>query len=103
MALTECIQEATFLKMLLSDVITIREPIEINGDNQGAISLVKNPIISNRSKHIDVKHHFVREKYVAKSINVSHVGTDRNVADLFTKPITKNKLIRFRKMLFGNE
>ena len=103
MALTECTQEAMFLKMLLSDVITIPEPIEINGDNQGAISLVKNPIISTRSKHIDVKHHFVRETYAAKSINVSHVGTDNNVADLFTKPITKNKLFRFRKMLFGNE
>ena len=103
MALTECIQEALFLKMLLSDIITIREPIDIYGDNQGAISLVKNPIVSTRSKHIDIKHHFIRDHYVSKKIDVTHIGTSDNVADLFTKPITKNKLIRFRKMLFGVE
>ena len=56
--------------MLLSDIITIPEPIEINGDNQGAISLVKNPIISTRSKHIDVKHHFVRKTYAAKCVRI---------------------------------
>ena len=103
MAFTECIQEASFLKMLLADVIIMREPIKIYGDNQGAIALIKNPIVSNRSKHIDVKHHFVREKYASKIVDVSHVGTDDNVADVFTKPVTKNKLTRFRKMLFGTD
>ena len=89
--------------MLLSEIIPISEPVPIYGDNQGAISLIKNPIVSNRSKHIDVKHHFVREKFAAKCIDVIYVGTDDNVADVFTKPVTKNKLVRFRKMLFGHE
>ena len=103
MAFTECVQESCFLQMLLSEIIPISEPIPIFGDNQGAISLIKNPIVSNRSKHIDVKHHFIREKFTAKCIEVIHVGTDDNVADVFTKPVTRNKLQRFRKMLFGQE
>ena len=103
MAFTECVQEACFLQMLLSEIIPISEPIAIYGDNQGAIALIKNPIVSNRSKQIDVKHHFVREKFASKFIDVVYVSTDDNVADVFTKPITKNKLLRFRKMLFGQE
>ena len=89
--------------MLLSEIIPISEPVPIFGDNQGAIALIKNPIVSNRSKHIDVKHHFIREKFMTKCIDVIHVGTDDNVADVFTKPVTRNKLQRFRKMLFGQE
>ena len=103
MAFTECVQEATFLQMLLSEIIPVPIPVPIHGDNQGAIALVKNPIISNRSKHIDVKHHFIREKFTSNFIDLCYVNTDDNVADVFTKPVTKNKLIRFRKMLFGQD
>ena len=103
MAFTECVQEASFLQMLLSEIITILLPISIHGDNQGAIALVKNPIISNRSKHIDIKHHFIREKFNTNFINLCYVNTDDNVADIFTKPVTKHKLNHFRKMLFGFE
>ena len=101
MAFTDCVQEAMFLQMMLSEVISVPTPIPIHGDNQGAIALVKNPIISNRSKHIDTKHHFIREKFSAKVIDISYVNTNDNVADVFTKPVTKPKLIRFRGMLFG--
>ena len=103
MAFTECVQEATFLQMLLSEIIPVPIPVPIHGDNQGAIALVKNPIISNRSKHIDIKHHFIREKFTSNFIDLCYVNTDDNVADVFTKPVTKNKLIRFRKMLFGQD
>jgi hypothetical protein len=103
MALSECVQEVCFLQMLLSDLIPVRLPIPIHGDNQGALSLVKNPIVSNRTKHIDVRHHFIREKCASQFIEVFHVGTSDNVADVFTKPLLKNKLSRFRNMLFGNE
>ena len=103
MAFTECVQEASFLQMLLSEMIPISKTTSIHGDNQGAIALVKNPIISNRSKHIDIKHHFIREKFASKSIDLCYVNTNDNVADLFTKPVTKDKLVRFRTMLFGEE
>ena len=87
--------------MLLTELIEVPSPIPIYGDNQGAISLIKNPIVSNRSKHIDIKHHFLREKFTSNFITVTHVNTDENVADVFTKPVTRNKLSIFAEMLFG--
>ena len=101
MALVSCVQEACFLLMLLRELINISTPIIINEDNQGAISLVKNPTTPNRSKHIDVKHHFIREKYNEKVIDVVYTPTDQNIADIFTKSATKNKLMKFRNILFG--
>ena len=88
--------------MLVKDLIKLPDvPINIYGDNQGAIALVKNPIIHNRSKHIDVRFHFIREKYITKLVDVIYVPTNQNVADVMTKPFTKSKLLQFHSMLFG--
>ena len=101
MAYVSCVQEACFLQMLLSELIFVPKPIIVYGDNQGAIALTKNHIIHNRSKHIDVKYHFIHEKYNNKFADVIYIPSEQNVADLFTKPVTKNKLVIFQKMLFG--
>ena len=102
MALTAATQEAMFLKMLSNNFGLVDEkPIHIQGDNQGSLSLVKNPIINDRSKHIDIKHHFIREKYTRGIIDLTYVPTNSNVADLMTKPITKPKLKLFWSLLFG--
>ena len=103
MALTNATQEALFLEMLLKDFgFDTHRPISISGDNKGSIDLSKNSSSNDRSKHIDIKHHFVREKYSEGIINFHHVPTDENVADLFTKPATKPKLIKFQQLLFGH-
>ena len=102
MALAATVQEASFLHMLIKDLVTLPDsPINVYGDNQGAIALVKNPIIHNRSKHIDVRFHFIRDRYISKFVDIIYVPTNQNVADVMTKPTTKNKLLQFRKMLFG--
>ena len=103
MALTHATQEAIFLSMLSNEFSSnSHQPIMIYGDNQGSLDMIKSPISNDRSKHIDIKHHFIREKYQEGTINVSYVPTDENVADLFTKPATKPKLTKFQKMLFGH-
>ena len=64
MALTVATQEAMFLIMLLQDFgLEPNKPVKIFGDNRGSIALVKNPISHNRSKHIDIKFHFMRCLY----------------------------------------
>ena len=70
-------------------------------DNQGTIALLKNPIIKNRSKLIDIKFHFIREKFNDGFIDIMYVPTGDNVADVMTKAVTKGKIDRFRKILFG--
>lgn len=58
-------------------------------DNNSALKLTRNPEFHNRSKHIDVKHHFVRESVEEEVINTQHVNRKNNLADIFTKSLPK--------------
>ncbi|WVZ70893.1 hypothetical protein U9M48_019522 [Paspalum notatum var. saurae] len=64
-------------------------------DNKSAIEFAKNPVFHNRSKHIDIKFHFIRDCVERKQVILEQVGTDQQLADLFTKPLGKNN---FEKM-----
>nr|GEZ03009.1 hypothetical protein [Tanacetum cinerariifolium] len=55
-------------------------------DNNSAICIVKNPVYHSKTKHIEIRHHFIRDCFKKKLINVDHIHTDANVADLLTKP-----------------
>nr|GEU94653.1 hypothetical protein [Tanacetum cinerariifolium] len=54
-------------------------------DNNSAICIVKNPVYHSKTKHIEIRHHFIRDCFEKKLISVDHIHTDENVADLFTK------------------
>nr|GEX84871.1 putative ribonuclease H-like domain-containing protein [Tanacetum cinerariifolium] len=54
--------------------------------NNSAICIVKNPVYHSKTKHIEIKHHFIRDCFEKKLISVDHIHTDENVADLLTKP-----------------
>ena len=71
-------------------------------DNQGAIALSKNPVNRQRSKHIDIRYHFVRNALEEGKIDIQYCPTEDMVADILTKPMTKFKIHRFKKYLFGN-
>ena len=102
MALALTVQEAIFLCMLLSEFFNNEiKCVKIGVDNQGTIALLKNPIIKNRSKHINIKFHFIREKFNDGFLDIVYVPSADNVADLMTKAFTKSKLDHFRKTLFG--
>ena len=102
MAISHATQELLFIKMLCKDFgIEIEMPINVYGDNQGSMDMIRNPSSNERSKHIDIRHHFVREKYSSGLINVTYKDTNENIADLFTKPATRQKLKKFIRMLFG--
>ena len=70
-------------------------------DNQGAVALAQNPIKHQRSKHIDIKYHFIRDEITKDRLCIQYIPTDNNVADLFTKPTSKMKLQRFKTFLMG--
>ena len=75
--------------------------MKVSVDNQGAIALSKNPVNRQRSKHIDIKYHFVREMYVKGMIYIVYCPTQDMVADILTKPPTKCKLDNFKIIVFG--
>ena len=111
-ALTHATQEALYLSQLLADflptkvfsptVIRHSEPIQINADNQGAIRLSRNPVHHSRSKHFDIKYHFIRDTILSKKIDTVYVPSEENIADMMTKPFSKLKLRKFWGLLFGD-
>ena len=58
-------------------------------DNQGAIALANNPIGHSRTKHIDIRFHFIRESHEKGLINLKYCPTKEMLADLLTKPLPK--------------
>ena len=101
-ALCASVQESVYLGRLLHELLQKSfEPVIIHVDNQGAIDLAKNPTHHDRSKHIDIKYHFSRECVSKGKVEVVHVPSESNVADMMTKAVSKGKLLKFRDTLFG--
>ena len=99
-ALSHATQEVVWLRRLLNDIGEKQDqPSVMNEDNQGAIELSKNPRFHNRTKHIDVAYHFIREKVNDKSINVKYCSTDQMLADVMTKSLPRQTFQKFRDML----
>jgi hypothetical protein len=72
--------------------------IVIYCDNISTILLANNPIYHARTKHIEVHYHFIKEKVLAKEIDLIHVNIEDKVANIFTKALGIYKLRKFRKM-----
>lgn len=72
----------------LGIVDSISKPLKLFCDNSAAVSLSRNTWSSSRSKHIDIKYLFVREKIMASYINVEHISTEQMLADPLTKGLT---------------
>jgi len=76
------------MKHQLKDYQINANSIPIYCDSTAAICLSKNPILHSRAKHIEIKHHFIRD-YVQKGIlDIKFIDTERQWADIFTKPLT---------------
>ena len=92
MALNEAVKESIHLKRLLIE-INCQELAEttIFCDNHGALKLAENPVFHKRSKHIDIRYHFVREVLKAGELKLNHVPTENMLADLMTKALPRPK------------
>jgi hypothetical protein len=75
------------------------DPTEIYIDNRSAIALAKNPVYHERSKHIDTRHHFIREHVKNKEVELISCNTNDQIADIFTKPLKGEIFIRLKFML----
>jgi hypothetical protein len=73
--------------------------VPIIGDNQGSIFILSNPVQERRSKHIDIRYHYIRECIEEKKIEVFFIEGSDNPADLFTKNLGEVKFTQFRRQL----
>ena len=91
MAITEAIKEAIWLQGLLDDLGVGQKQVTVFCDNQSAIHLAKDQVYHARTKHIDVRYHFVREIIEEGGVLVQKIKTDDNPADMLTKVVTTIK------------
>ena len=102
MSLAACTQEGKFLKSLINDMLgRSLDDLTLYCDNQGSLELAKNPVHHQRSKHIDIRYHFVRDEVKLGSVKLMYVPSEQNIADIFTKPINSVKTQKFRSLLMG--
>jgi hypothetical protein len=98
-ALTLATKMAAWLLKLAKDVGADFNSICIGEDNQAAISIASDIKFSERTKHMDVRHFYVREKVADGSITIKYVPSTEQLADIFTKPLAKDAFLRLRHML----
>ena len=87
-AATEGVKESLWLKGLIGELGIAQNEVELFCDNQSAIHLTKNQMFHERTKHIDIKLHFIRDVVAEGSVIVEKVHTDDNPADMATKAVT---------------
>ena len=94
-------KEAIWLRNLMREINSeeLINATMVYGDNQGAITLTKNPKFHAWTKHFNIQTHFIREKVINGDIKLEYVPTERQVADGMTKPLPELAFARFREAL----
>lgn len=95
-AATTAACQGVWLSRLLGELM-LEDPscVVLKIDNKSAIDLCKNPVLHDRSKHIDTRYHFIRECVEQRKIKVEHVCSEDQLADILTKPLDK---IQFQEL-----
>jgi hypothetical protein len=87
------------MKQTLSDFDCEFSKIPLLRDNASAIKLANNPMQHSRTKHIDIRHRFLRDHDAKGDIALRHVSTERQLADIFTKPLDEQRFCALRSEL----
>ena len=68
-------------------------------DNKGTIAIARNPVNHGRTKHIDIKYHFIREELVEGVVEIKYCNTKDMIADILTKPLSKGQFEILREAM----
>ena len=98
-ALTEAVKEAMWLRGITADFGLVQESLTIFCDSNGAICLAKHQVFHERTKHIDIRLHFIRDVIEGGEIKVTKVGTEDNAADVLTKALPVSKFRHCLKLV----
>ena len=100
MAASNATKEAIWLRILLVDLgFPQVQATTIHADNQGCIALSRGTVTHSRAKHIDIRHHFLRERVASSEVNLLYCSTKDMLADILTKQLPREAFERFRLAL----
>jgi hypothetical protein len=94
-----CCAQLLWMKQTLRDFGCEFNKIPLLCDNESAIKLANNPMQHSRTKHIDIRHHFLRDHEAKGDIKLFHVSTENQLADIFTKPLDETRFCFLRSEL----
>jgi hypothetical protein len=83
----------------LGGSVTNLSKVSLLCDNESAIRLADNPVEHSSTKHIDIRYHFLRDHQQKGDIDVYHISTENQLADIFTKPLDEKRFCRLRSEL----
>ncbi|KAK6145251.1 hypothetical protein DH2020_022071 [Rehmannia glutinosa] len=86
-----CCAQVLWMRQQLRDYEVQEKEIPIMCDNTSAIAITQNPVLHSRTKHIDVRYHFIRDQVEKKDIVLEYISTDKQLADIFTKPLCESR------------
>lgn len=99
-AAAACASQAIWLRRLLEELgFHQNSPTPVYCDNTSAIKLSKNPVLHGRSKHIDVRYHFLRDLANDGTIDLIYCKSEDQIADIFTKPLKLDVFVKLRRLL----
>jgi hypothetical protein len=92
-------KEALWLRKVMETLYGVAVSVQMYCDNVGALAQMHNPVGHQKAKHIDVLHHFLRERVARGKVKVEYVATENMVADLLTKAVGKQQHEKFSKAM----
>ena len=99
MAMSNCSCQVVWVRNLLAELGYYIHRIPISGDNQGSIFITSNPVMELKSKHIDIRYHYIREVCEKGIVNIYFIDGNNNPTDLFTKNLSEVKFLKFCSQL----
>ena len=91
--------QVLWMKQTLSDFGLTYSHVPIKCDSTSAISISKNPVQHSRTKHIEIRHHLLRDHAQKGDITLDFVRTEDQLADIFTKSLNENQFVNIRRQL----
>jgi transposase InsO family protein len=94
-----CCAQLLWMRQTLKDFGCLMLKVPLLCDNESAIKIANNPVLHNRTKHIEIRHQFLRDHVTKGDIDLSHVRSEEQLADIFTKPLDEKRFCELRNEL----
>ena len=98
-AIGSCCSLLLQMKKVLTDYGLSQDTMVVYCDNSSAIDIFKNPVQHSKTKHIEVRYHFIRDLVERKIVCLEYIPTERQNADVFTKPLDRSKFETLRQVI----
>ena len=99
MSMTDAIKQIAWMKSLYGELGFTVNNIELNIDNQGAIFNAQNNVVETKTKHINIKYHYVRENVKDQTVHLLYIHTNEQQADILTKNLPRVKFEELRSLI----